>query len=83
MEDFASGKTFKAYPNPANDQLNLSGTSINEVAIYDLLGKQVLNQKFSAQDQVNLNVSGLGTGMYILTATNDSGALETIKFAKQ
>lgn len=83
MEDFATGKTFKAYPNPANDQLNLSGTSINEVAIYDLLGKQVLNQKFSAQDQVSLNISNLETGMYILTATNDSGAQETIKFAKQ
>lgn len=83
IEDFASGKTFKAYPNPANDQLNLSGASINEVAIYDLLGKQVLNQKFSSQDQVSLNVSGLGTGMYVLTATNDSGAKETIKFAKQ
>ncbi|WP_447635137.1 T9SS type A sorting domain-containing protein [Flavobacterium microcysteis] len=82
-EDFAFGKTFKAYPNPANDQLNLSGASINEVAIYDLLGKQVLNQKFSSQDQVTLNVSGLGTGMYVLTATNDSGAKETIKFAKQ
>ncbi|TPD65558.1 T9SS type A sorting domain-containing protein [Flavobacterium microcysteis] len=83
IEDIASGKTFKAYPNPANNQLNLSGASINEVAIYDLLGKQILNQKFSSQDQVSLNVSGLETGMYVLTATNDSGAKETIKFAKQ
>lgn len=83
IEDIASNKTFKVYPNPANNQLNLSGASINEVAVYDLLGKQVLTQKFSAQDQVSLNVSGLETGMYVLTATNDSGAKETIKFAKQ
>lgn len=83
IEDIASNKTFKVYPNPANNQLNLSGASINEVAVYDLLGKQVLTQKFSAQDQVSLNVSGLETGMYVLTATNDSGAKETVKFAKQ
>ncbi|MCY1221979.1 BNR/Asp-box repeat protein [compost metagenome] len=81
--DFASNKSFKVYPNPTNSQLNLSGASINEVAVYDLLGKQVMTQKFSAQDQVSLNVSGLETGMYVLTATNDSGAKETVKFAKQ
>lgn len=83
IEDIASNKTFKVYPNPTNSQLNLSGASINEVAVYDLLGKQVMTQKFSAQDQVSLNVSGLETGMYVLTATNDSGAKETVKFAKQ
>lgn len=82
--DIAANNTkFKAYPNPANNELNISGLAINEVAIYDLLGKQVLNQKFAAQDQATLNVSSLQTGMYVLTATNENGAKETIKFAKQ
>lgn len=80
--DIALDSSFKIFPNPANGELNLSGSAISEIAIYNLLGRQVLNQKFATQDQVSLNVSGLETGMYLLTATNETGASQTIKFVK-
>lgn len=72
-----------AYPNPANNVLNLKGASISKVVAFDILGKQVLNQDFSAQTEVVINVSSLKTGMYVLQVTNDLGATETIKFAKK
>lgn len=72
-----------AYPNPANNVLNLKGASISKVVAFDILGKQVLNQDFSAQTEVAINVSSLKTGMYVLQVTNDLGATETIKFAKK
>lgn len=71
------------YPNPANDVLNIKGESISKVVAFDILGKQVANQDFSAQNEVSVNVSSLRTGMYILQITNDLGATETIKFAKK
>lgn len=71
------------YPNPANDVVNIKGASINKVVAFDILGKQVVNQEFSAQNEVSVNVSSLRTGMYVLQVTNDLGATETIKFAKK
>jgi len=72
-----------AYPNPANNVLNLKGASINKVVAYDLLGKEVLSQDFSSQDEVSINVSALKTGMYILNVYNDNGAAQTMKFTKE
>lgn len=83
VKDLASATKLKAYPNPVNDVLQLSGASLNEVTVYDILGKQVLSQNFAAQDGVSLNVSSLKAGIYLLNATNDLGATETLKFAKQ
>ena len=71
------------YPNPANDVVNIKGSGISKVVAFDILGKQVVSQEFSAQEEVSVNVSSLRTGMYVLQVTNDLGATETIKFAKK
>lgn len=82
-DDFVTSEKLVAYPNPANDLLQLNGVAINEITVYDILGKQVMNQKFAAQDHINLNTSSLESGMYVLVAVADNGAKETLKFAKK
>lgn len=71
-----------AYPNPATSVINVKGASINKIVAYDLLGKEVLSQEFSSQDEVSINVSSLKTGMYIMNVYNDNGAAQTMKFTK-
>jgi len=71
-----------AYPNPATNVINVKGASINKIVAYDLLGKEVLSQEFSSQDEVSINVSSLKTGMYIMNVYNDNGAAQTMKFTK-
>ena len=55
----------KMYPNPANGIVNFSSASkaILKVAIYDMLGKEVLR---SENVQLQLNISSLKPGMYFV-----------------
>ena len=56
------------YPNPANDFVSFYSVSnaVLEVAIYDMLGKQVLR---SDRVQSQLNISSLHPGMYFVNMT--------------
>lgn len=82
-DDFTSGKNLMAYPNPTSDLLNISGKNISEIMIFDITGKQVMTKKVNAADNLNLDVSTLSSGLYLLNATNDSGSTSTLKFSKQ
>lgn len=75
---------FTATPNPTNGMLNVANENANitDVVVFDLLGKQVYNAKFSALNEVNLDLTPLTAGAYILTATADNGAKQTIKIMK-
>lgn len=64
-------KSFSVYPNPTKTgSVNvISSQSNNEnikVAVYDVLGKQVINTKMTSE---KLNVSALNTGVYIMKIT--------------
>jgi photosystem II stability/assembly factor-like uncharacterized protein len=73
-----------AYPNPTNGILNINSENslIKEVSVFDLLGKQVYKPKFSALNNVTLDLHSLQTGTYILKVTSDSGKTETMKIMK-
>ena len=70
VEDFSSSSV-KMYPNPARDVLNFSSASKKalNVAVYDLLGKQVLRANAI---QSELNISSLNPGMYLVNMTQGS-----------
>lgn len=65
-------KKFAIYPNPTNTgSVNIvSASSSNfgniNVAVYDVLGKQVINKTMTSE---KLNVSSLNTGVYIMKIT--------------
>ncbi|MFD1614489.1 T9SS type A sorting domain-containing protein [Gelatiniphilus marinus] len=83
----SSGETlltneFKIYPNPTNKgYVNISSRSNSrmEVSVYDILGKQVVNEK--AVDKT-LDVSNLNAGVYIIKVSQDE-ALITKKLVIQ
>jgi len=73
---------FTMFPNPAQDVLNVSNTSIVEnVKVFNLLGQKVLDQNLqSTQNQIN--VSELKPGAYLIQVTAE-GQTGTYKFIKQ
>ena len=81
---FEVDKQITAYPNPTNGilKLNSNNSLIKEVSVYDLLGKEVFNSKFSPLNNVNLDLNSLQAGNYILKTTSDSGKTETTKILK-
>ncbi len=65
----------------ANNQLTLSAnTSMEKVALYNMLGQQVVSQKLS-NNKETIELSGLQSGIYIATVSID-GASKTFKIVK-
>lgn len=68
----------KVYPNPASNGIIYIETALNaekNVAIYDLLGKQVVNTTTSSSE---ISVANLNSGLYIVKIT-ENGATSTRK----
>lgn len=78
-----ANNTFTATPNPATNNLTVAGKNIANVSVFDLLGKQVMTNNFNTLNDVNLNISGLNNGIYMLKVTNDLGNTTTLKVVKQ
>ncbi|MBN1187937.1 MAG: T9SS type A sorting domain-containing protein [Bacteroidales bacterium] len=77
------------YPNPAYDILNISLKSYEkssiEYNIMDMTGRYVYNGQtpiFSSDNQMQINVSGLPAGLYLLNIYN-SEFRKTIRFIKE
>jgi photosystem II stability/assembly factor-like uncharacterized protein len=84
LQGVAARAQFSVSPNPTSGMLQVANdnAAINEVAVYDITGKQVYTGKFSSLNQVDLDLTALNTGAYFLKATSDTGATQTIKIMK-
>ncbi len=62
--------TFSVYPNPANNFVNITSqfSGDKNIAIYDILGKQVINTTISSD---RLNISELTSGVYMMTISQN------------
>jgi len=78
--DFAS-KGFQAYPNPVQNVLNLQANeTINQVAIYNVLGQQVYAAQVGALAST-VDMSQFASGAYIVKV-DVNGAEGTVKIIK-
>lgn len=73
---------FAYYPNPVKDILNISGKSnVSKIEIFELSGKMILFQTANAKN-IQLNLSALNSGVYIVKVTSDK-TTETFKIIKK
>ncbi|WP_309641695.1 T9SS type A sorting domain-containing protein [Flavobacterium sp.] len=73
---------FKSYPNPVKNILNLSySKTISNVAIYNLLGQEVMAKATNA-NQSQIDMSHLASGTYLVKVTADN-QVKTIKVIKE
>jgi len=74
--------TFKAYPNPVRDELNLSfSQNMTDISIFNILGQKVLTKKVNATED-KIDMSNLAAGTYLVKVMVDNG-VKTIKVVKQ
>lgn len=80
VDDFSASK-FSVYPNPVTDILNVkSAASVDNVTVYDLLGKVVL-QVNPGKISPAINMSNLASGAYLVKVTigNSSKTVKVLK----
>lgn len=72
------------YPNPARDQLNISGIETNAVAlkILNVNGQEVTNSKRTIGFN-SIDISDLSSGIYFLKAEKPNSKIITKRFVKQ
>lgn len=69
----ASPDEIRIFPNPAKDQVSISGKHIDRVIVYNLLGQRVLDTRVT--DQVlQLNTTQLPAGSYSLQVITAEGS---------
>lgn len=56
----------------------VEGLDIALVELYDMAGKRVSDLAVDA-DRIDLPISGMASGLYILKTTNKAGKLQTVK----
>src|SRR5690554_6402000 len=68
--------TFNLYPNPAANVLiitNSENMQVEQVAVYDVTGKQLTTQTFNNESEIQLNVENLASGVYMLYIETNKG----------
>lgn len=78
MENSTQSLNFSVFPNPASDYLsvNMNGSEIYGITIYTVQGVEVRDVKISTKDasnEVNLPISDLTTGIYIVSLQTNHG----------
>jgi len=82
--------SFKVFPNPSKDVINLKAGSVKDadisIQITDISGKIVLSENLnfkSNAEEVQLNISSLSKGLYILKLLTDKSESQFIKLIKE
>lgn len=74
--------SFKVYPNPVKNTLHLSYVeNMSDVAVFNLLGQQVLSKKINATES-QVDMSALAGGTY-LVKVNVGNQVKTLKIVKE
>ncbi|UZT97624.1 T9SS type A sorting domain-containing protein [Chryseobacterium fluminis] len=77
----AAKNAIKVYPNPFEDVLNISDISkVKSASVTDMAGKLV---KTIANPSAILQLSGLNSGMYLITLELRDGSKQTVKVIKK
>ncbi|MDN3724632.1 T9SS type A sorting domain-containing protein [Aequorivita sp. SDUM287046] len=80
VDEFSAAK-FSVYPNPVKDMLNIkSSTAVDNVTVYDLLGKVVL-QENPGKISPAINMGNLASGSYLVKVTIGDSS-KTVKVLK-
>ena len=70
--------------NPVNNELSIKGlpAEVKQVSVYSLLGREVLTQEVDGRSDLNMGVTTLASGMYLVEMRSDRGSY-TKKIVKQ
>ena len=64
------------YPNPVNDRLYIkTEIEVEEVVVYDALGRQQDNKTTRQQGNMTIDVAGLNTGVYFVMIKTNEGVV--------
>ncbi len=73
---------YNIYPNPTNGNITICGDEINMVEVYNICGQKVMSVKANSNN-VNVNMSALSTGVYMVKIVDGNGNATVNKVVKK
>ncbi|MFH0756955.1 MAG: T9SS type A sorting domain-containing protein [Bacteroidota bacterium] len=75
---------FSIYPNPVRESLNINCASgISTVSLVNIVGQEVLKTNNFGDNNMNVNMSGLEKGLYIISVKDANGITTSQKVLKK
>lgn len=77
-KDFATGEKLNIFPNPATDKITIKNNSAvnNEVSIFSISGQLMIHKELKSPE-MNIDISTLSQGIYIIKVSGNSDSLMT------
>jgi len=73
IPDGANSTPIRIWPNPANDRVMIEGTTVMRLAVMDLQGRMVLTSATNGASLVELDITRLAAGSYVLRSLDEDG----------
>ena len=70
--EYIADNAMVVFPNPAVENVTVTAPDLNGVALYNLLGQEMLTA-FATNGICNLDLSGLQRGIYLIKANTSTG----------
>jgi len=74
IRDYSSSGNIAVYPNPASDQIHITGLESGNLRIYDLTGREVMQFKVTRRN-MDVDVSALDKGLYLMQSGDSTAKL--------
>lgn len=74
---------FSVYPNPAVDQLNVSGENMRTIELYNAMGQLIITENPTVDNFCTVPVGNLSSGVYMLKIISNEGSASVRKFVKK
>jgi hypothetical protein len=81
VEEDLKQATFKLWPNPSTDLINISASGAYNGTVYNQIGEQVFT--FKGNDITSVSTSDWAKGLYLIAVLNEEGVLSTKKVLVQ
>ena len=83
VESFTEKKEFDVYPNPANTYIVIEGSDIQEVEVYDMMGRKVVSSDVDNSSHAVIDINNLTSGIYLVRSIDVYNNVSTKKFIKK
>jgi hypothetical protein len=77
-----SSDVFSVHPNPVTNSITVQSQPGSLICVFDYSGKLVTNTG-AQSEQTELDVSGLSSGLYVVSITEANGVIKKGRFVKQ
>ena len=67
--------SFSVYPNPVKDVVNVNCKDLEQVSLFNAVGQKIESLNTEGNDKVQIDLSGLPSGVYILQAVSQGHTL--------